>query len=217
MAEDHPTRAVRAKATRHRVLSAARQAFLADGYAGTTIRQVAAAADVSPETIYKRFGSKAGLFKDVYDVAMAGDEEPVPIAQRPQVQAVRAATNPASSATAYAHLAGAFTRRAGALIRLALSARGSDPDLDAFVTTIDHERLTGSTMAVREWAERGWLRPGLDVEQARDIVWTLNSPALWALLAARGWTLEAYQAWLAEALLSMVLASGDQPPSDVGH
>jgi len=205
MAYDNSARAAAARATRTRVLAAAREAFLTRGYAGTTIREVAQAAGVSQETVYKRFGGKAGLLKDVYDVAMAGDEEPVPISARPEAIAVRDAADPAAAAAAYARLAGFLTGRAGPLMRIVLSARGGDPDLDAFMATVDKERLVGATSAVNAWAERGWLRRGLDADRARDVLWTLNSPAVWVLLGERGWSRPEYEAWIAEGLLALIL------------
>jgi len=207
MPYDNRTRAAAARATRAAVLAAAHRSFLANGYAGTTIRGVAEAAGVSPETIYKRFGGKAGLLKDVYDVAMAGDDEPISIADRPQAIAVREARTPAEAARAYAALAGWLTARAGALTSVVLSARGSDPDLDAFVRTIDAERLAGTTFWVTAWDERGWLRAGLDRDQARDLVWTLISPAVWSLLTERGWTIARYEQWLGDTLSATVLAT----------
>ena len=87
-------------------------------------------------------------------------------------------------------------------LRIALPARGSDPDLEAFSATVDAERLAGSTAAVRDWAERGWLRT--DVDKARDVVWTLNSPAVWVLLTDRGWSPDEYQEWIAEGLRALV-------------
>jgi AcrR family transcriptional regulator len=205
MAYDNSSRAAAARATRTKVLAAARDAFLSGGYAGTTIRGVAGAAGVSQETVYKRFGTKARLLKDVYDVAMAGDEEPVPVADRPEAMAVRTARTPAGVATAYGHYARVLTDRAGPLMRIVLSARGTDPDLEAFVATVDAERLTGATFAVRAWDERGWLRPGLGVEKARDQLWTLNAPAVWVLLGERGWSGEDYASWLAAGLRALVL------------
>lgn len=209
MPYDNSARAASARATRARVLAAAHELFSRHGYAGTTIKAVADAAGASSETIYKRFGSKARLLKGVYDVAMAGDDEPVSVADRPQFVAVRDAPGPAAAAVAYAAHARALNERAGDLMRLVLHARGSDPDLDDFVSTVDAERLAGASMAVQQWARHGWLRPGLEPERARDLVWTLNAPAVWLLLAERGWAGEEYAAWLADALTSMVLGSAE--------
>src|SRR4051794_39012241 len=112
MPYDNSSRSAAAALTRGRVLAAARSGFLEHGYARTTIRSVAVAAGVSPETVYKTFGSKAALLKSVYDVAMAGDDDPVPIAARPEFRAVREASTPAQVARAYAAYARLLGERA---------------------------------------------------------------------------------------------------------
>ena len=80
MPYDNSQRAVAAASTRAQVLAAAHELFLSQGFAATTIRTVAESAGVSQETIYKSFGSKAALLKAVYDVALVGDAEEVPLA-----------------------------------------------------------------------------------------------------------------------------------------
>ena len=149
-----------ARRTRARVTAAARDLLLAHRYAGTTIRAVATAADVSPETVHKTFGGKAGLLKAVYDVTLAGDDELVPMRDRPQSRALCVARDPAQAATVYAAIAGTIGNRVGPLLRIALSASGSDPDLAAFAEKIDAERLAGARMVVGAWERRGWLRKG---------------------------------------------------------
>jgi AcrR family transcriptional regulator len=208
MPYDNSSRAAAAAATRTKVLAAARDAFLTQGYATTTIRGIAGAAGVSQETVYKRFGNKARLLKDAYDVAMAGDEDATPVGARPEAIAVREATDPEQAVAAYAALCRGLTGRAGGLMRVVAAARGGDPDLDAFVATVDAERLIGASMVAGLWAERGWLRPDLDVERARDVIWTLNSPDVWLLLTQRGWSPQDYESWIATGLRSMVLRAG---------
>jgi len=46
-----------------RILTAAREAFAETGWAGTTMRAVARAADVDPALVYHYFGSKEGLLE----------------------------------------------------------------------------------------------------------------------------------------------------------
>ena len=72
---------------------AARDLFERDGYRPTTIAAIAAQAGVSAESVYKGFGTKAALAKAVFDLALAGDDEPVPVAERPSVQAMRDETD----------------------------------------------------------------------------------------------------------------------------
>lgn len=207
MAYDNSKRAARAAETRSRVLAAASAEFLAGGYAATTIRDVADRAGVSAETIYKTFKTKAALLKQVYDIALAGDDEPLPVIARPEGRAVVAARTPAEAARAYAHLAATVSTQTGPLLRVLLGARATDPDLQAFVETIDGERLTGASRVTEHWAGHGWLRPTLDPGTARDIVWTLTSPGVHHHLQDRGWSSARYEDWLATVLAATVLTA----------
>src|SRR6266566_6911462 len=69
-------RAELAEATRRRILDAAIDLFVEGGYRSTTIESIAEAAQVSVETIYKRFGSKAGMLKAARNAAVADAPEP---------------------------------------------------------------------------------------------------------------------------------------------
>lgn len=196
MAYDNTSRTASARATRRRVLEAAQMSFLERGFAGTTIRGVAGDAKVSQETIYKSFAGKAGLLKAVYDTSLVGDDEAVPLAQRPEALAVLDATEPAESAMAYARLAGAISARIDPLLRVVLASRGADAALAEFARTIDGERLAGSRFWVTRWDAAGWLRDGLDVERAADILWVLNANEPRWLLQDRGWTAPEITDWL---------------------
>ncbi|HJU03484.1 MAG TPA: helix-turn-helix domain-containing protein, partial [Actinomycetes bacterium] len=93
-----------ARLTRRRVLDAALELFLADGYLGTTIEAVARRAGVSPQTVYNAVGGKPALLRAVYDVTLAGDDAPVPIAERPAFQALLAETDGRRCLARYAEL-----------------------------------------------------------------------------------------------------------------
>src|SRR5215216_4641214 len=86
---DASRRREQARARRLAVVLAARELFARDGFRRTTIAAVAAHAGVSAESVYKGFGTKAALAKAVFDVVIAGDDEPVPVAERPAAQAMR--------------------------------------------------------------------------------------------------------------------------------
>src|ERR1043166_2945362 len=86
---DASRRREQARARRLQVVLAARDLFERDGFRATTITAIAARAGVSPETIYTGFGSKAALAKAVFDSVIAGDDEPVPVGDRPAMRAVR--------------------------------------------------------------------------------------------------------------------------------
>jgi AcrR family transcriptional regulator len=58
----------RSDPTRARILDAARRGFSRDGYDGTTIRAVAAEAQIDPSMVMRYYGSKDGLFAAAADV-----------------------------------------------------------------------------------------------------------------------------------------------------
>lgn len=205
MAYDNSARAARARATRARVLAAARASFLERGFAGTTIALVADEAAVSPETIYKTFGSKAALLKAVYDVTLAGDDDDVPLAQRPEALAVLQATSGEAAVAAYAKLAETISARTDPLVRMIMGSRDTDATLMSFVDTIHQERRIGSAHWVGHWHAKGWLREDLDVERAADILWALNSYEPRWLLTDRGWSSDEFTAWLTEILCRALL------------
>jgi AcrR family transcriptional regulator len=193
---DNRQRQEASRATRSRIMDVAKTSFIEQGFGATTIRQVAEDADVSQETIYKAFGGKAALLKSVYDVTLAGDDDPIPLARRPEATAVRDAKSCSEAAAAYAKLAQLISNRIDPLLRVLLGVRDTDPALSEFARTIEHERHAGSAFYVRQWVATGWLRDDITVEQAIDTVWALNSPQPRWLLLDHGWSDDQYTQWL---------------------
>jgi AcrR family transcriptional regulator len=199
---DSPVRLAKTRRTRLRILDSARDLFLADGYAGTTLDAVAGRAEVSPQTVYNLVGGKATLFKTVYDVTLAGDDEPIPLADRPEMLRVRDASSARASLVAYAETSRLLWTRVGPLLRAATAqAAAGEPDLRAFVERIESERLTGTRLVVRSLDERFGLRPELTIDEATDLVWTVASPDVAdRLVTHRGWSLDRFQEWLVDTL-----------------
>ena len=200
MSYDNRQRQETARHTRSRIVEAANRSFLSHGFGGTTIRQVAQDAGVSQETIYKTFGSKAALLKSVYDVSLVGDDEDVPLAERPEAIAAQDAESPAAAATAYAELAQSISRRIDPLLRVLVGAGDTDKSLADFAKTTDTERHVGSRFYVQHWAAKGWLRDDITLEHAIDTVWALNSTQPRWLLLDHGWSEEQYTEWLARLI-----------------
>jgi AcrR family transcriptional regulator len=200
---DSSTRAEGSRATRRRILDAAQELFLAKGYLGTTLDGIAAHAEVSPQTVYNLVGGKAALFKAVYDVTLAGDDEPIPLVDRPVFQEVLQADSPQAAFTAYAEVGQLLWERVGPLVRIA----AGNGELRAFVATIEAERSTGVRRLVHHLAERFGLRPGLTEDRAADIVWVLAAPEMIdRLVVERGWTWNAYREWVAETATHALFA-----------
>lgn len=209
-AYDSPLRRDQARETERRIVAAARELFVEQGYTATTMAAVARRAGVSTPTVYKAVGSKRELVKRVHDVTLVGDDEPIPFAERPEVRAAYAEEDPRRFLAAYAGLGRALSERLAPLLSVLLAgARAGDPDLVAYAATVNAERLVGTTMVARRLDQLGALRPGLTVERAAELIWALNSPEVWGLLVGeRGWSPGEWEAWQARALADAVLAPG---------
>jgi AcrR family transcriptional regulator len=200
---DASGRREQARARRLAVVLAARDLFERDGYRATTIATVAARAGVSAESVYKGFSSKAALAKAVFDLALAGDDEPVPIADRPAVQAVRDEPDVRRKISLFAQgLAERQARSAGVQI-LIRNGRHVDDALFPVWAKLEAEGLAGMTMLGRHLLETGRLRPAIDLDEVRDVLWNfLSIDTYERLVLSRGWSLERYADWLARAITS---------------
>lgn len=200
-------RAQQATLTRQRIAETAVRLFLRDGYAATTISGVAREAGVSAQTVYNTFATKAGLLKGAYDIALAGDADPVPLADRPEVRALYAEPDAAAMLRGYAALGRRLLDRIGPLmLQIAAGAAAGEQDLVDHRKVTDQERLTGTAMVARRLDELGALRSSVSVTAARDRIWTLNSPDVWHLLTGTlGWSGDDYQAWIGEAMCAATL------------
>jgi AcrR family transcriptional regulator len=196
-----PVRAAQVELSRDRVLTAAGELFLTQGYAATSIAAIAARAGVVRETVYKLFGTKAGLFKRLYDVTVAGDPDEVPIARRESWQRMLAA-DPPTLVAMFARGNTEVSFRLGPMLTMIMAgAAGGDADLRELSETAEAERHNGVRNVVQALAHKGALRDGLDFDEATDAAWALISPEMWRLLTQRrGWDAARYQAWLERAL-----------------
>jgi AcrR family transcriptional regulator len=207
---ESPRRQAQAAQTRADILAAARDAFLDRGYAGTTVADIARAAGVVVETIYRGFDGKAGLFKAVVEAAVAGgaDRARVPVEQRPAVQAVIDEADPRRALDRYAATQPGIHARTGDLMRVLAGAAATDPELARVRHEMERFRRAGLGRFAQLLADREALRPGLSAAHAGDILWTLCSHATYdQLVGDCGWTPEQYQRWLAETLRRALLAA----------
>lgn len=205
-AYDGSGRRQKARATRRAVLAAARELVEQRGFAATTIAEVARCAGVSPESIYKGFGTKAALIKEVFDVTIAGDDETVAVADRPEAQRIKDEPDVRIKLRLYADDAAVRAERS-ARLQLALRNAGpSSPSIAELWRVLQAERLTGMTMLARHLVGTGQLRAGIEVDYVRDVLWTCISVEVYDLLVfQRGWTRDAYADWLARTLTASLL------------
>jgi AcrR family transcriptional regulator len=201
---DASRRQEQARENRRAVLDVARRRFLAEGYAATTVNQIATDAGVSVETVYKAFGNKPGLLKAVFDVAVAGDDEPVALADRDFIARIEAEPDPSQKIELFAqHLCETMPRVA--LVQLlARDAAAADAGAAGVYAQTRTEMLTGMTMFARSLHKTGRLRVGAN--EARDVLWTYFSPEIYELVVLeRGWSVRRYGRFLAEAVVAALV------------
>jgi AcrR family transcriptional regulator len=204
-AYDNSSRAEAAQATRRRIIEAAREMLLRDGYHAMSVSGLAAHAGVSAQTVYNAVGGKAAVVKAVYDVLLVGDDAPVAMQDRPEFRAMSTAPDREGFVRAYAALCATIYERVGPLLGVLLAqGAGGDTGLQEFVATIDRERRAGNTNALNALEAAHGLPPELDRELFIDIVWTVTSPEIYDRFVRRcGWTHAMYAAWLAEAVVAI--------------
>jgi AcrR family transcriptional regulator len=202
-----PLRDAQAQATRLNVITAAGRLFVENGYGATSIEAIAQAAGVGRATVFTSVGGKPALLRTAYDVAIVGDDEPVPLPQRPWARRVLEATTQRERIDRYADMLVLVNSRVAGICEAFRGAASSDLDVRASWESIRSERRGGAANFVRFITDLGDLRPGLDAEHAADIVWLLNDPALYhQLVVERGWSEAHYRDWLSETMQAQLLS-----------
>jgi AcrR family transcriptional regulator len=205
-AYDSSSRRRSAEATREQILNAARETFLAKGYAATTMPAIAEAAGVAMDTVYAAVGKKPALFRLLVELAISGGDKPVPAEERGYVQAIRAEADAAGKLRLYAKALRGIQPRLAPLIRVLKGAAGLDAELDALWKGIAERRAGNMRLLAKELAETGRVRRELSMEKTADILWSMNSPEYYLLLVEeRRWTPEDFEQWLADAWIRLLL------------
>lgn len=183
------------------VVASAGRLMLEQGYAATTVGDVADDAGVSSAFVYSAFGTKAGLLRRVIDAAIAGDDEPRSVGEREEAQAVREARSARRRCELTAALVVGIQARTAPYVPLVQQAAGSDAEIAQSLAAQDLGRRHGMLELVGILAADDQLREGLSNDEAADVAWVLTDPAAYnRLVEQRGWTRDAFTAWLAHAL-----------------
>ena len=204
---DATQRRAQSRAARRVVLATAGQLFAERGYQRTSMKDIAAGAGVSVETVYGYFGTKAGLLKELLDVTVAGDDASVSVPDRAPIQAVRAAPDGRAKLAHYAAFLATIQARLVPLFLVIRGAAGADQDAADLWAGLGAQRLAGMTMLAQHLAESGVLAPGRSVEEVRDELWALGAVEVYELLVGqRGWSPERYRDWLVDVWAGRLLA-----------
>jgi AcrR family transcriptional regulator len=183
--------------TEQRIVAAATELFLADGYVATTLEAVARRARVAARTVYVRFGTKAALLKRVVDVAIVGDTEPVGVLGRDWMKRALTAPTLAERLAAQAAAGRQIMERTGALFAVAQQAAAIEPLIAGFWQEGREQLRYGQEVFWTRLAEDGLLPAGADQAWLTDTGSVLAAAETYLLVTRMfGWDLDAYQEWL---------------------
>lgn len=203
---DSSRRRATAEETRSAVFAAATELFATRGWPGTGMRDVARSAGVSVETVYATAGTKGDLLLRVIDIGIVGDDEPVPLAERPEFRALGEGDR-ATRVAAVGHLIASSNRRIAALNRTFAQAAAGDAELA--------ERYRASQETQRA-AYRDGLRLVLGRRPAADLVdgvWALGGHDVYLQLVERaGWTPAKYERWITQRLEQLLAPTPEEKP-----
>jgi AcrR family transcriptional regulator len=206
-AYDSSSRQAAARATRHAIITAARELFLRQGYAATTMPEIARAAEVALDTVYAAVGKKPALFRLLVESAISGEAEAVTAEERGYVQAIRVEPDAAGKLRIYAAALCRIQPRLAPLFNALQTAAPLDPDLRALWREIAERRAANMRLFAEDLAATGVLRAGLSISAVADIIWSMNSPEYYLLLVEqRGWPLSEFERWLGDAWARLLLA-----------
>jgi AcrR family transcriptional regulator len=209
---ESPRRRAQAEATRRDILDAAQRLFEANGYAATTMADIAKEAGVALKTVYLAFQTKSGLLRTLWNLLLRGDESDRSVAERRWYLDVLDELDPERQLRLNAHNSATGKRRISAILEVIRSAAASDPDVAALWQRIQTEYHANQRAIVERLHERSHLQPELDVKQATDILWTINHPNTWQLLVVdQGWTPDQYEQWTGDLACAQLLADRRRP------
>ena len=200
---DTSRRRERARQQRAATLERARELFLDRGYSATTVESIADAAGVSAATIYKTYGGKVGLVRDLCVQALAG-EGPIPAEQRSDD--LRAADDPRALIEGWGALVEEVSPLVSPLLLLLRAAAAIDPEAEVVSADLDRARLDRMAENARHLTRRGHLRPSVSEAHARDVLWLCSSPELYDLLVRqRGWSPGELGEFVVDTISAMVV------------
>jgi AcrR family transcriptional regulator len=177
--------------TRLRILRAAHDLFVREGYGRTTIAEVARAAGVAVETIYAAYRNKSTLLAQVWYATFRGDEEDIRLLDRPEIRTVLAEPDLATRFRAHAVALTPVFRRINPLLRALQGAATSEPAAAAMLAEFDERRLDAAVQYARAAAATGQL--AVREEECRDLLAATMDGGLWhRLVEEGGWSDDRY-------------------------
>jgi AcrR family transcriptional regulator len=197
------TRRERSRATHWRIVEAAYRLFTSQGYASTTMGQVAEAAGVAVQTVYFVFHTKAALLARAIDFAVMGKETPRPPEEQPWYRAMHDAPG---IDEALRHLVTGVGDMMPRVIPLNLAARASDdPELAQVMAQSEARRADGYRAMLEILRGKAPFREDLDPERATHLLLLyVGEDVYHVLVDTYRWPHEDWVDWTVGTLLDQV-------------
>jgi len=203
---DTAQRRLHSAASRQRIVDEARKLFLAQGYRTTTIADIASAAGVNPDTVYRLVGRKQMVLRKLIEQAISGTDHAVAGEDRSYVRAMATEPDPVVKLEIYAATMREIHGRMAPLFLVLRDASSTEPDAEHVWNEIGERRAANMRKLVRGVRSAKHVRYATSTAEAADTVWALNSSELYVMLTVeRGWTPRQYERWLARSLSHAVL------------
>lgn len=202
---DGARRRAQASQSQLHVLRTAAGLFIEQGYARTTMKEVAAAAGVSVETVYSAFRTKSGLLHRAWDITIGGDDAKVAFHDRPEVRRLREEPDLAQRFRLHAELTTSVAHRIAPFTLMLQAAAGAEPAAQEMLAEIGRQRRVGLGVMARDAAATGQL--GVSEDVARDVLWSMTDGLLWHRLVVQcGWPEDVFVRWLGDAWVATLVA-----------
>lgn len=199
----------RARDTRRRIVTSAGELFMRNGYAATTLEEIARASGVAVQTVYFHFGNKRTVLKHVVDVAAVGDDDDVALLERPWTEELRSAADGPAVVAVWLRTSREIFARVAPVLSIVRDAATSDPDMAEQWRTNQEQRYVAHRSLADILQARGALRPGMSRDEAADTLFALISLEVYTLLTVeRGWTSSRWEAWAQQVVSASVLRTG---------
>ncbi len=201
---DSTGRRAAALRTRTAILDAAERQFLEDGYGTATIASIAQEATVSVETIYKSFGSKSGLVREIYERGLGGQGDS-PAYSRSDEMRVREG-DPQTIMREWGRLTAEVASVVTPIRVLMRHLALADPEIAGVLETAEAERLARMRHHARFLKTQGHLREDVSVSEATDVLWICSSLEIHELLVVRrGWSTRRFTAYVGNFMITALL------------
>ena len=205
-------RAEQARTTRRAIVAAAAELFVRDGYGATTVDAIARAAGVSRKTVFTSVGGKVEALKLARDWAIVGDDEPIPMLERPAIKAAYAEKDARKVIAAYVQNYLESAGRVAPIHHVIESAAGLDDDVQALSVEGWEQRRFGMGKFAEQLDNLDALRDDLTVDTAGDIMWHYNDPeTYYKFVIKRGWPVDQFADWLRRTLTDQLIRKGYRP------